>query len=81
MANRDPEFDGSYQTSRYAKHSLEDDILDAGCGKITSETSSGGLYRQTDTRIDVWGKGSPGDYSHYYYDSTTGECGTKTGKR
>lgn len=31
-------------------------------------TSTRGLYRESDSRIDVWGKGdSSGHYDHYYY--------------
>ena len=68
MSKWDGKFDGSYESSRYAGGTLEDDILRAMDGTIVGETSTGGLYRQTDTRIDVWGKGdSNGNYDHYYY--------------
>lgn len=78
---RDKTFTGSYETSRYGKQSLEEDIIQAGNGVITKETSTGGLYRETDSRIDVWGKGSPGNYDHHYYNNDTKESGTRSGKR
>lgn len=81
MSGRDPNFDGSYETSRYAGGTLEDDILRAMDGTITGEMSGGGLYKETDTRIDAWGKGEPGNYTHHYYNNETGEHGTRTGKR
>lgn len=68
MSKWDKKFDGSYESSRYANRSLEEDILEAGRGNIVGETSTGGVFRQTDSRIDVWGKGdSDGNYNHYYY--------------
>lgn len=79
--SRDRNFDGSYESSRYARRPLEKDIEDAMEGKITGETSTGGLFRQTDTRLDVWGKGEPGNYDHYYYNSETGEKGKRSGER
>lgn len=69
-------WDGTYETSREGQQSLEDDIMDAGCGKFTSETSDGGTVRQTDTRIDVY---APSDsdkgHSHDWYNAKTGEYG------
>lgn len=68
MSEWDGVFNGTYDTSRYANRSLEDDILEAGIGNFAGETSTGGLIRQTDTRIDVWGEGdSNGNYPHNYY--------------
>ena len=81
MSGRNPNFEGTYESSRYAGGTLEDDILRAMEGTIVGETPEGGLYRETDTRIDVWGKGGPGNYTHHYYNSETGEYGTRTGKR
>lgn len=78
---RDPDFDGSYETSRFAKKSLEEDIIDAGKGKITGELPGGGTFRQTDTKIDVWVPGKPGDYTHHFYNAETGECDSRSGKR
>lgn len=66
MSKWDGKFDGSYESSRYAGETLEDDILNAMSNIYP--TSKGGLYRETETRIDVWGKGdSNGNYDHYYY--------------
>lgn len=83
MSNsRDPKFDGSYETSRYAGGTLEDDIMRvAESGTIIGEMPGGGLYRQTDSRIDAWEKGEPGNYTHHYYNSETGEHGTRSGNR
>ena len=68
MSKWDKKFDGSYESSRYANGTLEDDILRAMDGTIVGETSTGGLFRQTDSRLDVWAKGdSEGNYDHYYY--------------
>lgn len=70
--SRDKNFDGSYATSRYAKKSLEEDINRfAEKGILVGETSTGGLYKESDTKIDVWGKGEVGGpYPHYYYSSS-----------
>lgn len=66
MSKWDGKFDGSYESSRYYDGTLETDILNAGNGIF--ETSTGGLYRESDTRIDVWGRGdNNGNYPHYYY--------------
>lgn len=81
MSGRDPNFDGSYAASRYAGGTLEDDILRAMDGTIVGEMSGGGLYKETETRIDAWEKGEPGNYKHHYYNHETGEYGTRTGKR
>jgi hypothetical protein len=68
MSKWDGKFNGTYETSRYGKQSLADDIMDAGCGTFTYASSTGGLVRETDSRIDVWGKGDGnGNYPHYYY--------------
>ena len=38
------------------------------CGLFAYEGPNGELIRQTDTRIDVWGRGDGnGHYDHYYY--------------
>lgn len=81
MSGRDPNFDGSYETSRYAGRSLEDDILEAGKGRIVGEMAGGGLYKQSDDRIDAWTPGSPGNYRHDYYNGKTNEAGSREGKR
>lgn len=69
-------WDGRYETSREGQQSLEDDILDAGEGKYTYETSNGGTVRQTATRIDVYGpSGSSKGHSHDWYNGNTNEHG------
>ncbi len=69
-------WDGRYETSREGQQSLEDDILDAGKGKYTYETSNGGTVRQTSTRIDVYGpSGSNKGHSHDWYNGNTNEHG------
>lgn len=69
-------WDGRYDTSREGGQSLEDDILDAGVGKFTYPTSTGGTVRQTDNRIDVYGKSdSSKGHSHDWYNGRTGEYG------
>ena len=71
MSNWDGKFNGTYDTSRYAGHSLADDIMDAGCGSIAYEGPNGELIRERDTRIDVWGRGdNNGNYPHYYYNGS-----------
>lgn len=66
MSKWDGHFDGSYESSRYNDGTLETDIMNAGNGIWA--TSTGGLYRESDSRIDVWGPGdSSGHYDHYYY--------------
>lgn len=74
---RDPDFDGSYSTSRYAKNSLEEDILRAMDGTITGETEEGGTFRENlDTgRVDEWLPGKPGNYTHAWDDPSTGDRG------
>lgn len=57
MSKWDGKFNGTYDTSRYADHSLADDIMDAGCGKFAYEGPNGELIRESDSRIDVWGRG------------------------
>ena len=52
MSKWDGKFNGTYETSRYAEKSLEDDILDAGCGKFAYEGSNGALIRETPDRIN-----------------------------
>lgn len=79
--SRDPNFDGSYKTSRFAERSLEEDILRAGKGEITGELSGGGTFRQKDDRIDVWTPGSPGNYRHDFYNTAEGKPGSRNGKR
>jgi hypothetical protein len=69
-------WDGRYSTSREGSQSLEDDILDAGRGKFTYETSTGGTVRETDTRIDVYGPSdSSKGHSHDWYNGDTNEHG------
>ena len=64
----DGKFNGTYDTSRYADNTLEDDILDAMHGVYTSEGPNGELIRQSDNRIDIWFRGDgKGNYDHYYY--------------
>ena len=71
---RDPEFDGSYETSRYANDSVED-ALERGIDKgiYVSPTESGGVQKLTQTdkgdRVDVWEPGEKGNYPHYGIDS------------
>lgn len=68
MSKWDGKFNGTYETSRYAERSLEDDILDAGYGKFAYEGPNGELIRETPDQIDVWGEGDgKGHYDHYYY--------------
>ncbi len=82
MSNgRDPNFDGSYETSRYAGRTLEEDIIAAGQGEITGELPGGGTYRQLDDRIDVWTPGSPGNYRHDFYNANEGKAGYREGER
>ena len=56
MSDWDGKFNGTYDTSRYADQSLEKDILDAGRGVRAYEGPNGELIRESDTRIDVWGR-------------------------
>ena len=63
-------FNGTYETSRYADGTLETDILNAGRGIWA--TKDGGLYRETNDRIDIWKEGDgKGNYDHYYYNGPT----------
>ena len=63
---RDPNFDGSYGTSRYADKPLEEDIRRAAeDGIIVGETEDGEMFKEnleTD-RVDTWVKGEPGKYT------------------
>lgn len=67
MSNKwDGRFNGTYDTSKYVDGTLETDIMNAGRGIWA--TSDGGLYRESNSRIDVWGRGdNNGNYPHYYY--------------
>lgn len=69
-------WDGRYETSREGSQSLEDDIMDAGVGRFTSETSTGGTLRESDNRIDVYGPSdSEKGHSHDWYNGRTNEHG------
>ncbi len=69
MSKWDGKFNGTYDTSRYDDGTLEGSIKNASNG--IWETSTGGLYRESDSRIDVWGRGDGnGNYPHYYYNSS-----------
>ena len=57
MSKWDKEFNGTYDTSRYAKKTLEDDILAAGKGEFAYEGPNGELIRESDSRLDIWGSG------------------------
>lgn len=62
----DGKFNGTYESSRYNDGTLETDILNAGRGIYATE--SGGLVRESSSRIDVWGEGDGnGNYDHWYY--------------
>lgn len=66
MSKWDGKFNGTYESSRYNDGTLETDILNAGRGIYATE--SGGLVRESSSRIDVWGEGdSNGNYDHWYY--------------
>jgi hypothetical protein len=66
MSKWDGKFNGSYESSRYNNGTLENDILNAGRGIWA--TPSGGLYRESNSRIDVWSVGdNKGNYDHWYY--------------
>ena len=68
MSKWDKEFNGTYDTSRYAKKTLEDDILAAGKGEFAYEGPNGELIRESDSRLDIWGSGDGnGHYPNYYY--------------
>lgn len=75
---RDPNFDGSYGTSRYADKPLEEDIRRAAeDGIIVGETEDGEMFKEnleTD-RVDTWVKGESGKYTHAWDDPSTGERG------
>ena len=70
---RDENFDGSYETSRYANDTVEK-ALERGIdqGIYVSPTESGGVQKLTQSdsgdRVDVWEPGSKGDYPHYGID-------------
>lgn len=75
---RDPNFDGSYDTSRYADKPLEEDIRRlAEDGKIIGETEDGEMFKEdvNTGRVDVWLKGQPGDYTHVWDDPSTDDRG------
>ena len=75
MSKWDNKFNGTYDTSWYADHSLADDIMDAGCGQFAYEGPNGELIRESDSRIDVWSRGDGnGHYDHYYYNGPN-DCG------
>lgn len=64
----DGKFNGTYESSRYADRTLEDEIMDAGVGRYVYEGSHGELIRMDESRIDIWGKGDgEGNYDHFYY--------------
>ena len=61
-------FNGTYETSRYASRSLEDDIMEAGCGRFAYEGPNGELIKQSDDKIEIWGEGGGnGHYPHRGY--------------
>ena len=70
---RDSNFDGSFETSRYADNSLEK-ILERAIdqGIYASPSDSGGVQKLTQTdsgdRIERWEPGEPGNYPHYGID-------------
>lgn len=69
-------WDGTYETTKESKQSLEDDLLDAMEGKLCYPTENGGTVRQTDERIDVYGpSNSSKGHSHDWYDRTTNTYG------
>ncbi len=69
-------WDGTYETTKESKRSLEDDLLEAMDGNFCYPTESGGTVRQTNTRIDVYGPSdSPKGHSHDWYDATTNDHG------
>lgn len=66
MSKWDGKFNGTYETSRYVDGTLETDILNAGRGIWATRT--GGCYKESDSKIEVWGAGDgKGHYDHYYY--------------
>mgnify|MGYP000482858555 CR=1 FL=1 len=72
MSKWDGKFNGTYDTSRYADRPLEDDILDAGRGVFAYEGVYGELIRESDSKIDVWGRGDGnGHYDHHYYNGAS----------
>lgn len=69
-------WDGTYETTKESKQSLEDDLLDAMSGKYCYATPTGWTVRQTDNRIDVYGPSdSPKGHSHDWYDRDTNTYG------
>ena len=69
---RDENFDGSFETSRYANDSLRETFERALYnGVYVSPSDSGGVQKLTKTdsgdRVERWEPGKPGDYSHYGY--------------
>lgn len=67
---RDSNFDGTFETSRYANDSLEK-TLERGLyqGIFVSPSESGGVQKTTYTdkgvRVERWEPGEPGNYPHY----------------
>lgn len=67
---------GLYNDIKESKEPLEKDIERAMEGKSVYETSTGGTVRESDDRIDVYGKSdSPKGHSHDWYNSNTRERG------
>lgn len=69
MSIWDGKFNGTFDTSKYADDTLED-IIRRGAeeGVFVYEGPNGELIRESDSRIDVWGRGDGnGHYPHYYY--------------
>lgn len=70
---RDKDFDGSFETSRYADDSLEK-TLERGMyqGIFVSPSDTGGVQKLTKTdsgdRVERWEPGEPGNYPHYGID-------------
>ena len=68
MSKWDGKFNGTYETSKYAGRTLEEEILDAGRGVIAYAGPNGELIRITDKKIDVWEPGDgEGHYVHHFY--------------
>lgn len=58
-------WNGSYDTSKEGKQSLEDDIMDAGVGKFATACGNGTL-KETPNSINFYGpdSNSPDGHSH-----------------
>ncbi len=67
-------WDGKYDTSREGKQSLEEDIMDAGCGKFTYPDKYGNKVQETDHSINIYGP-SNSDKGHFHrgYNHDTGK--------